>query len=37
LAKASGQTTVSITRAAARNASMQPIPATGSQALVTVK
>jgi general secretion pathway protein D len=37
MAKSTGQTTVSITRAAARNASMQPIPATGSQALVTVK
>ncbi len=37
MAKSSGQTTVSITRAAARNSNMQPIPATGSQALVTVK
>jgi general secretion pathway protein D len=37
MAKASGQTTVSITRAGARNAQMQPIPASGSQALITVK
>jgi general secretion pathway protein D len=37
LAKSSGQTTVSITRAAARDANMQPIPATGSQAMITVK
>jgi general secretion pathway protein D len=37
LAKSSGQTTVSITRAAARDPNMQAIPATGSQAMVTVK
>jgi general secretion pathway protein D len=37
LAKSSGQTTVSISRAAARDANMQPIPATGSQAMITVK
>jgi general secretion pathway protein D len=37
MAKSSGQTTVSITRAGARNAQMEAIPASGSQALITVK
>ncbi|MGE0406897.1 MAG: cohesin domain-containing protein, partial [Candidatus Korobacteraceae bacterium] len=37
VAKSSGQTTVSITRAGARDAAMQAIVATGSQAMVTVK
>jgi general secretion pathway protein D len=37
MAKASGQTTVSITRAGARDGQMQSIPASGSQALITIK
>jgi general secretion pathway protein D len=35
-ARAPGQATLSINRAAVRNASMQNVPATGSQAIVTV-
>ncbi|HVZ59323.1 MAG TPA: cohesin domain-containing protein [Terriglobales bacterium] len=37
MARKSGQTTVSITRAGARDSKMQAIPASGSQALITVK
>jgi general secretion pathway protein D len=37
LAKASGQSTLNITRAAARDPGMQPLPVTAGQAMVTVK
>jgi len=37
LAKASGQSTLNITRAAARDAGMQPLPVTAGQAMVTIK
>ena len=37
LAKAPGQSTLSITRAAARDPKMQPMKVTGGQAMVTVK
>lgn len=37
MAKAAGQTTVSISRAGARDPAMQPIPVAGGQAMVTVK
>jgi general secretion pathway protein D len=37
MAKASGQSTLNIVRAGARDANMQPIPVSGGQAMVTVK
>ncbi len=37
LAKAAGQSTLSITRALARDPNMQALPATGGQAMITVK